>query len=626
MNKRRLIPAALWVTAISPLFFASCVDDSYDLSKDIDMTITVGGNLGIPGGGTEEFTLEDIMDLDDPDNSVLQADPVTGEYKLLKSSSEETSVHIDAVTITGESDQSHQTLTFNTPIDGTLTSDVNDLQIHFDFENDDITDDIVTLSEADVNCDAIMILDYSETTTGDVGALTLKKGFEIEIAVQGQKEQQGKDNTLVINITDKGNAREQFEVVESDATLGNQTIRFKKDEVIQRGDKLEIPITISRIQNIPTNQGLTSVGHFVINTTISAKGTASIPAGGNSDVTINLNIGAEPATVTLESATGKVNPNIDIDIDPVTIDDVPDFLNEDNNTLDIKNPCIMLSVTNDAPVNVNIKADIIRSKDGNQDYTLQIGVPEEDASKPENADKRIILAKGSKDNPVTTTYYLSRVAMPGVDNNIELGEDIYNLIKTIPDEIRLENVEAKALQNEEYTITLGETGADYLVNTTYELNAPLQFGPDLVINYNDTINDWQSDLEDISIRTAYVEMDAINGIPLNFKLDAQAIDVNGNVYPNVTVNPVQGTIAAGLKITDGNGTATVSEPTTSKVVLEIACESGEMADLDGLIINFEANAENLTPEQRNATLNKGMTLKLDNIRIRIEGGVTVDMN
>ena len=343
-------------------------------------------------------------------------------------------------------------------------------------------------------------------------------------------------------------------------------------------------------------------------------------------MTINLNIGAEPATVTLESATGKVNPNIDIDIDPVTIDDVPDFLNEDNNTLDIKNPCIMLSVTNDAPVDVNIKADIIRSKDGNQDYTLQIGVPEEDASKPENADKRIILAKRSKDNPVTTTYYLSRVAMPGVDNNIELGEDIYNLIKTIPDEIRLENVEAKALQNEEYTITLGETGADYLVNTTYELNAPLQFGPDLVINYNDTINDWQSDLEDISIRTAYVEMDAINGIPLNFSLNAQAIDVNGYVYPNVTVTPEQGTIAAGLKITDGNGTATVSEPTTSKVVLKIACESGEMADLDGLIINFEADAKNLTPEQRNATLNKGMTLKLDNIRIRIEGGVTVDMN
>lgn len=62
MNKRRLIKASLWTTALSPFFFASCVDDSYDLTKDIDMTITVGGDLSIPGSGTEEFTLEEIMD------------------------------------------------------------------------------------------------------------------------------------------------------------------------------------------------------------------------------------------------------------------------------------------------------------------------------------------------------------------------------------------------------------------------------------------------------------------------------------------------------------------------------------------------------------------------------------
>jgi len=52
MNKRRLIKASLWTTALSPFFFASCVDDSYDLTKDIDMTITVGGDLSIPGSGT----------------------------------------------------------------------------------------------------------------------------------------------------------------------------------------------------------------------------------------------------------------------------------------------------------------------------------------------------------------------------------------------------------------------------------------------------------------------------------------------------------------------------------------------------------------------------------------------
>ena len=96
MNKRRLIKASLWTTALSPFFFASCVDDSYDLTKDIDMTITVGGDLSIPGSGTEEFTLEEIMDLED--NSVVKTD-AQGNYALNKADTTETDVEIDPVHI-----------------------------------------------------------------------------------------------------------------------------------------------------------------------------------------------------------------------------------------------------------------------------------------------------------------------------------------------------------------------------------------------------------------------------------------------------------------------------------------------------------------------------------------------
>ena len=300
MRKLNLTKAALWCTAISPLILTACVDDSYDLSKDIDMTITVGGNLGIPGGGTEEFTLEDIMDLDDPDNSILQADPVTGEYSLLKSSSEETSVHIDAVVISGTSDRSHQVLNFNTPIGGTLTSEVNDLQVHFDFEDYNVTDDIVELSDAEVSCRANMFLEYTEAI-GNVGALTLHEGFKIEIAVNGQREQ-GVANTLVMEIADE--AKDRFAMVESPG-LGRQVIRFLQDVTINRRGRLDIPVLIQRIQNFPDNQGLVGVGHFAMNSTISASGMASIPAGGNSDVTVDLYIGTDPTEVTLENATGK---------------------------------------------------------------------------------------------------------------------------------------------------------------------------------------------------------------------------------------------------------------------------------------------------------------------------------
>lgn len=207
--------------------------------------------------------------------------------------------------------------------------------------------------------------------------------------------------------------------------------------------------------------------------------------------------------------------------------------------------------------------------------------------------------------------------------NIVMGDDIYRLVRTIPDEIRLENIEAKAL-DQTYTVPLGQDGAHYVVNTDYQINAPLQFGQDLLITYKDTIDDWHSDIEDITISKAVVEMDAINGIPLNFSVDAQAIDVNGNAYPNVKVTPVQGTIAPGLKLLNGDAPA-ASE---SKLILEITCENGDMKDLDGLIISFNADKKNMDgrPDLQNATLNKGMTLQLKNIRVRIENGVTVDMN
>ena len=41
------------------------------------------------------------------------------------------------------------------------------------------------------------------------------------------------------------------------------------------------------------------------------------------------------------------------------------------------------------------------------------------------------------------------------------------------------------------------------------------------------------------------------------------------------------------------------------------------------MVNFTAYMEGVN---QNATLNKGMTLKLSNIRIRIKDGVTVDLN
>lgn len=598
MNKRRLIKASLWTTALSPFFFASCVDDSYDLTKDIDMTITVGGDLSIPGSGTEEFTLEEIMDLED--NSVVKAD-AQGNYALNKADTTETDVEIAPVHINAPaSNPTTTTLYFNTPAATSeeVEAQVYDVTTDFLFSKDDVTTDIVSLTSTDVDFTAYLTICFSQASQ-NVEVITLKKGFSIEMELEGQTQPNG----FVFELDNTGN----YGIKEGE----DQTIEFLQDQEIRKGMTLKIPVYFKRIQNFPDGQGIYEPGHFKLQTHVIANGTASTPGVPAGNIQVDLITDTEVPDITLQSVTGIVDPKIDINVDPITVEGVPDFLKDDVN-LDLTNPYIKLRLENGSPADVNLKARMTWTKDGVFNEGFQIGT--DLGSTP--TDQTITLAGSA-----TSEYYLSRINMenlPAGAKNIVLGDNLYELIRTIPDEIKLTDVEAKALQHDT-EVELGNDGAYYEVNTIYELNAPLQFGNELNIVYKDTINDWGGDLEDITIKKAIVEMDALNGIPLNFKLNAQAIDRNGNVYPNVTVNPVKNTIAPGLKLTGENGETATESP----IQLEIVCESGDMKDLDGLIVNFTADMEGVN---QNATLNKGMTLKLSNIRIRIKDGVTVDLN
>lgn len=86
---------------MSLLGITACVDNAYDLSKDVDMTITVGGeNLSIPGSNTDSITLEKIFDLD-PESDV-QAD-ADGNYALtMNGEGSESTVNVENVTIEGD--------------------------------------------------------------------------------------------------------------------------------------------------------------------------------------------------------------------------------------------------------------------------------------------------------------------------------------------------------------------------------------------------------------------------------------------------------------------------------------------------------------------------------------------
>lgn len=617
MRKRENLVALLLAANISFPVFTSCVDDSYDLSKDIDMTVNVGGNIVIPGSETEEITLSQIMDLEE--GSIIQANE-NGDYELRKSeTNNETSATVDPVTLEpNDLDPTRERLHFYVPeiFSDEIETKVNNVELPFTFENTNVTDKLVALSSADVTTEALLRLSFDWENT-NIDYLTFREGFEITFKMEGQDED-NPDN-IKFSFGDEhqfvGGSSQDYKIDEK-----HQSIRFQSDRKISRGTELCIPFKFKRIQNFPENpkQGLIAPGHFKLSAKAVCSGSAAIHRQ-NTDVSLVLVIDADFHPVTIDAVEGIANPDINIEDKIIEVTGIPDFLADENTVLGLKNPVLTLEIDNPSPFDINVSAKIVREKDNHTDgQPLLLGRDLDDSD-----EQNKIIFKGE----TPSIYYFSRYALPGMENPApnqyyrELGDGIYELTKTIPDKISLTDIEAKAVQKTT-TFHLGDKTEEYRVTTSYSISAPLQFGPDVNIEYKDTIADWSEDLEDFTIHEAHVTMDATNGIPLDFEMTAEAIDKEGNVCKNIHVEMIKGHIDAGYKI--NREVNPMDDARQSDIELVLTCSGDDMTELDGLALKFAAN--NKSNKYPDAILNENMTLRLSNIRFRIKDGVTVDLN
>ena len=198
----------------------------------------------------------------------------------------------------------------------------------------------------------------------------------------------------------------------------------------------------------------------------------------------------------------------------------------------------------------------------------------------------------------------------GIDADLTVSvPDLNNLIEKIPDEIRMDKVEASAVQ--EYCTIV--PGSAYTVETDYQISAPLQFNEGSEIVYSDQMDGWNDDVKDIDFKEGEIQLKATNTIPLSLEMTVDAIDVNGNVLDGVTA-VVEGSIAAG----------TAGNPAVSDLKIRIVSDSAEaLHRLDGLKYRVSAVT---TAAVAGQTLNENQTLKLDDVRIKVMGGVTMDLN
>lgn len=580
-KKRPLIAAVLLLTSFG--ITTSCIDNSYDLNKDIDMTISAGGeHLAIPVGYTEKITLDKIIELDEGDDLQI----VDGEYHLLKKDNiDETNTSVKLVTVNESSN----------PIEPIrIISGNHDNNVHDIFISNAESEGFINAEAHGVDKAVIEIgslaADMPTTLTlklklgGEISTSLVKVGtmtitfpnfiqFEKENGLNGQtltmtdvqiEPYSGFTKELKINKYVFG--KEYGEGNRVDEENGDRILKIENQEI-----KIEMQVI-----NVITPSG-----------------------NGSLNITPTITL----AEMAVSEVYGTIQPDIDVKPTEVELNNLPDFLQDDEIRLDITNPVFSFNANN--PLNTDVEMDGVLTgyKDGQVTKTVKIGSGNGGAS---------ITLKPSGDKQQTISIVRDEKTVVEANATKVVVPNLNDIIETIPDHI---NVELKpAVKTEQYyTVNLGQ---DYTLNSAYDIDIPLSFGSNLKIVYEETLDNFDLDLEDVDIKKAVLSINAVNTIPLAMEIkndNVSALDANGNVIKDIDVT-VEGTITESK-----DGKTEVSS--ALNVNLNETAE-GAISKLDGLKLKITAVPGQATDVQ----LLNTQWMQLKDMKLKIPNGIKVDLN
>lgn len=566
-----------------------CVDHDYDLSEDIDVTIQLGGdNLTLPGSSTDQLFLSKILDLEQ--GSSIKAVENDGEYGLAKGdyvliqdgNSSPSRFEVPEVSLGHINGSTSTTVLaeFYNPGGQSVISNPTDM-IHntIRLSDDNVTRDLVSLESADM--DVKMKLNVRYTSSDFTGTAYVEKGYTITF-----------DKCWTVEVGDEATAQ----YLES---VNPYTLRFKQRYGISpdHGLSARVRLVKADLTGLPAGQGLYAPGKFLIENQVVSSGDVSIdvadlPAGSRANITVVSEISVSDAR--LLKVRGIVDPKINISETKFDINDIPDFLSDPENHLDLSNPQVTLSITNNSPLPITLNGRLTSYSKGNE--IAEVGIGESYGTAP-------VIAHANG----TTDIIISRAPVAGAADNIVVPE-LSTLLNTIPDLISFHDAVSKAVpQVSEFIL-----GSTYTFDCDYTAVIPLAFGDAMQLHYTHIDDNWDEDLEKYNFNTAVVTADVVNTIPLDMTPDAAALDTHGNDYTTIDVD-VDGTVSAG----------TIAQPSVTQLKITLKSTGKNISGLDGVKLLFYAKAND---SFTGTNLNKNQAVKFENIKITLKGGVLVDLN
>ncbi|MDR0976519.1 MAG: hypothetical protein LBL78_02020 [Prevotellaceae bacterium] len=585
----RLLVVLMFAAAIGMCLYA-CIDKTYDLDKDIDMTVGLGSDkLTVKIGNTEKIFLRNMLDVDESD--IIDTLTTAGKslYYLVREGSAEQVVTINPIPTFSVADVA---VSPETPL--LLTPDRNWSLPKGDLTPDEVTaQDTITATIKDIPQEVLRLY------RANLQPKQLRLSLMVEqpaYAKVGIHKIKGLTITFPAFI---------HSPALTDGHLVIPDIEDNADEVITL---VPIPIDYMQFGTASEFGQLVSQGTLTEQESIHMDGKFTLQAteaftlmqGDEANVVLKVELG----NFDISTIEGLVDPDISPTVDPIEVaGDVPDFMKDPDVVLEMNNPTIKLTFNGtDRPIPLLFRGEMY-GETGDQQGE-HVALPEEGFIK--------IAPTGEQ------TFYCYQGDAPFDPAGIDAPEThwffVHNLnsvIRKLPDYIEMD-LSGSNIQSDKSMLHTLRPGDSFDVLVNYQMFIPFRFNKGLTIVYNDSIDDLHKDLKKYQADGLTLTAKAVSTIPLELKLSLTPRDEAGKLLTD-EIEEATGTITA------ATGTTDTETETPLTLVMKIK-NPAALSRLDRFDIRIGCESTDV------GELYSSQYLFLKEVKLQLNGQVIADFN
>lgn len=562
------------VTAVS---FFSCTSELKVGEGDLDLTITVGGDsLMIPVGSTKAMGISDFIDLDTVD--FIHADGQGNYYmEMTEAFEDEVSVSDFANSMTVEGiDREFDSQDF-TVYAGSSGSEEGRINVQFEEFNEECAYRFSFEDAKEDGLVSISSVDFENTYLLPRVHLEADKSIPASMML-----------SLEVIVPEKY-------VFEDSPAVNGTTVTFE-GAVTSSGDVDFQPVTMESIElDLGKDEPFEFEDVFVVSNLSISVAQSEMEEFDGAVLTVSPGVafGGDDGMLHPSSFYGKVDIKLDEIVEQILLDDIPQYLKDEDVYLDFTSPYATVSLKTNSGVPIVMEAGLAPVFNSGEGQSVSVTL-ESPVSYDENTEE-------------TVNYWLASESPADLPSDYQwVSADIKGLLSRIPDRLDISVRPYSNVDSEEDHFI--DCNASYNFSGEMGFVLPFSFGDGLYVPVRDTLDNMPEE-----IGTALTNADImLNGtvhssFPVALMLSGYFLNSS---YQALDIEIPEQEISAG----GSDGTQTTSQ-------LNITVPKSPKAEEIAYLV-FQFEIQNGTGVQ----ISENSTVQITDISAGIPGGLTLDLN